>query len=143
MIEDKKEIELILAIVNDGFSGELIKYAKSVCEVRATLLKARGTSRDEVGEIAGQSIYKEKELVMLTVEKKNKKAVMEKICAHFGLDSDAQAVVFSIALANYFEYGKDDLKCDLDKAKQEQNEQSENDSVQEEHVEQAQNNDIE
>ena len=41
-----QELELVMAVVNDGFASEVIKYANEVCDVRATVIKGRGVAKE-------------------------------------------------------------------------------------------------
>ena len=45
----EQNLELIIAVVNDGFAGEVVKYANEISEVQATVVKGRGV-KDAKGE---------------------------------------------------------------------------------------------
>lgn len=94
----EQNLELIIAVVNDGFAGEVVKYANEISEVQATVVKGRGV-KDAKGE--NVKIYSEKESVFIVVDKDSRTKVMENICSHLGLDTNAQAMVFSLPITNF------------------------------------------
>ena len=95
----EQNLELVMAIVNDGFAGEVIKYANEICEVRATVIKGRGVSEENKNDTV--RTYAEKETVFMVVDKECRTKVMENICAHLGLDTNAQAKVFALPVSNF------------------------------------------
>ena len=97
----EQNLELIIAVVNDGFAGEVVKYANEISEVQATVVKGRGVKEG----IKGENIksYSEKESVFIVVEKDDRTKVMENICSHLGLDTNAQAMVFSLPITNFLD----------------------------------------
>lgn len=97
---DKMKFDLVISIVNDGFSGEVLKYANEITKVTGTILKGRAGSDKKDQDILG-GIYSEKETVMIVVDKENKNAIMQNISNHLGLASNAQGLIFSVPLEDY------------------------------------------
>lgn len=92
-------LELVMAVVNDGFAGEVIKYANEICDVRATVIKGRGVSEENKNDTV--KTYAEKETVFMVVDKDLRTKIMENICMHLGLDTTAQAKVFALPVTNF------------------------------------------
>ena len=94
-----QELELVMAVVNDGFASEVIKYANEVCDVRATVIKGRGVAEETKEDTV--KTYAETETVFMVVDKDVRTKVMENICSHLGLDTNAQAKVFALPVSNF------------------------------------------
>ena len=103
---EKKKLDLIIAVVNDGFSSEVLKYANEIANVSATIIKGRGTTED--GEDEKQSVYSEKETIFIVVQKEYKNKIMENLSNHLGLSSNAQGTIFSLPIDDFAMYSKDE-----------------------------------
>ena len=91
--------EMIIVVVNDGFSSEVLKYANEICNVSAIILNGRGSTESEEGD--AKQTYSEKETIILTVEREDKNKIMESISNHLGLGSNAQGIIFSLPVVDY------------------------------------------
>lgn len=96
---EKNKLELIVATVNDGFAGSVVYAAKEICDVDANIIKGRGPMQSVDG--SSQSVFNEKEMVFILVDKAYKIKVMENITAHTGLDTNAQGMVFSLPVTDW------------------------------------------
>ena len=88
----KKEMELIIAIVNSGYADDAMKAARSAGARGGTILNARGAGVDAQDRFYGITIQSEKEMVMLVVEKEHKADISEKT----GLKQEGRGVIFSL-----------------------------------------------
>ena len=79
-MENKNEFELILCIVNKGY----------------TVLRGRGSGNEEAEKLYGITITPEKELVMIVVPKAIKDAVLKEIYTEAGLDTRGQGIAFTM-----------------------------------------------
>ena len=119
---EKQKLDLIMAIVNDGFSSEVLKYANEIAEVSATIVKGRGTTEGEDDE--KQSVYSEKETVFIIVKKEDKNKIMENLSNHLGLASNAQGVIFSLPVEDFATFSKEEqVKVENEEEKTEQEEE--------------------
>ena len=109
-------LELVMAVVNDGFAGEVIKYANEICDVKATVIKGRGVSQENQNDTV--KTYAEKETVFMVVDKEFRTKIMQNICAHLGLDTNAQAKVFSLPVSNFTDSCAIDLLSDENKTQE-------------------------
>ncbi len=94
MAESKHE--LILCIVNTGFSDIVMDAAKEVGARGGTVLHARGTANKEAEEFFHITIQPDKEIVMILVDAQIKDAVLHAIYRSAGLKTDGQGIAFSM-----------------------------------------------
>ena len=92
----KEKFELILCIVNSGFSELVMSCARDCGAKGGTVIQARGTAKDEVEKAFNISIHPEKEIVMILVNKTIKEAVLHAVYKNVGLDSPGQGIAFSL-----------------------------------------------
>ncbi|MBR4473995.1 MAG: P-II family nitrogen regulator [Oscillospiraceae bacterium] len=95
---DKKKYEMILCIVNAGFSETVMDAAKSAGAQGGTLLRGRGTANREAEEFFHIAIQPDKEIVMILVPQEIKDAVLTGIYKAAGLNTAGQGIAFSIAV---------------------------------------------
>ena len=123
---EKNKLDLIVAVVNDGFSSEVLKYANEIAEVSATILKGRGTTNDVEGE-EKVSTYSERETVFIVVQKADKNKIMENLSNRLGLASNAQGVIFSLPVEDFATFSKEEqVKVESEEEKTEQVEEENN-----------------
>ena len=88
--------ELILCIVNAGFSDVVMDSAKECGARGGTVIHARGTANKEAEEFFQITIQPDKEIVMILVPTEIKDAVMHAIYRSAGLKSEGQGIAFSM-----------------------------------------------
>lgn len=88
--------ELILCIVNAGFSDVVMDAAKECGARGGTVIHARGTANKEAEEFFQITIQPDKEIVMILVPTEIKDAVMHAIYRSAGLKSEGQGIAFSM-----------------------------------------------
>lgn len=89
---------LVTAIVNRGFSGDVMEAAKGAGAGGGTVMHSRSiVSKDALGakEI---SVPDEKEIVLIIAETENKLAIMKAIGEKCGMSSDAKGLVMSLPI---------------------------------------------
>lgn len=87
---------LILAIINQGFSEEVMNAARSVGARGGTVFPARRLVNEETMKFWGISIQPEKEIVLIVAQQPYKKAIMQAIGEVCGFHSDAHGLVISL-----------------------------------------------
>ena len=95
-MENKFTHELVLCIVNSGYSESVMDAAKKAGARGGTVVNARGTAGKEAETFFGISVQEEKELVMILVAQEQKDAVLGAIYDEVGLDSAGQGIAFSL-----------------------------------------------
>lgn len=88
--------ELVVTIVNQGYSDQVMDAAKEVGATGGTVVHARGLGSQEATKFLGISIQEDKELVLILAKKENKKSIMENICKTTGLNSPGKGITFSL-----------------------------------------------
>lgn len=95
-MDKKTAYELILCIVNTGFSDIVMDAAKEVGARGGTVIHARGTANKEAEEFFHITIQPDKEIVMILVTAEIKDAVLHAIYNSAGLKSEGQGIAFSL-----------------------------------------------
>ena len=90
------QFELVICVVNAGFSDDVMTAAKSQGARGGTVINARGTANKEAEEFFGISIQPEKELVMIIVPKEIKDDILQAVYKEVGLSTNGQGIAFSI-----------------------------------------------
>lgn len=97
---DEKKYELVICIVNAGFSQNVVEAARDAGASGGTVLRARGTANPEAEEFFNIHIQPEKEMVMMIVPKAIKDEVIRSVYQNAGLAAEAQGIVFSLPVSH-------------------------------------------
>lgn len=88
--------EMILCIVNSGFSETVMDAAKEVGARGGTVIHARGTANQEAEQFFHITIQPDKEMVLILVPAEIKDNVLHAIYRSAGLKSEGQGIAFSL-----------------------------------------------
>lgn len=88
--------ELLVAVVNQGYTGLAMEAARSAGAGGGTVIHARGTGEGPERQFLGVSLAPEKEIIFIVVRKAQKNAVMTAIMEKAGLSTRAGSIVFSL-----------------------------------------------
>ena len=88
--------ELIICIVNAGFSQNVMEAARSAGAQGGTILRARGTANPEAEEFFRINVQADKEVLLILVPKAIKDAVLKAIYKDCGLADEARGIAFSL-----------------------------------------------
>ena len=88
--------ELIVCIVNAGFSQNVMESARSAGAQGGTILRARGTANPEAEEFFSINIQPDKEVLLILVPKAIKDDVLKAIYKDCGLADEAKGIAFSL-----------------------------------------------
>jgi len=92
--------DLIISIINQGFSDELMNTAREAGATGGTVIHSRGTAHRGAVKVFGVSVQDEKELILILTAREKKTAIMQAVCEKHGLNSRAQGIVFSVPVDN-------------------------------------------
>lgn len=92
--------EMILCIVNAGFSELVMDAAKEEGARGGTVIHARGTANKEAEEFFRIAIQPDKEIVMILVSEEIKDKVLHAIYRNAGLKSEGMGIAFSVPVEN-------------------------------------------
>ena len=88
--------ELVIAVVNQGYSEEVIDVAHASGARGGTIIHARRAGAAEASRFFGISVQEDKEIVAILMPKSGKKELMQAISKACGLKSEARGIVFSL-----------------------------------------------
>ena len=88
--------ELIVCIVNAGFSQNVMESARAAGAQGGTIIRARGSANPEAEEFFSINIQSDKEMVMILVPKAIKDDVLKAIYKDCGLADEAKGIAFSL-----------------------------------------------
>ncbi|MBR5818339.1 MAG: P-II family nitrogen regulator [Clostridia bacterium] len=91
--------EVILCIVNEGYSDDVMDAAKRAGARGGTILHGRGTANKESEQFFNIPITPEKDMVMLLVSSKIKDGVLHEIYKSAGLATPGQGIAFAIEVS--------------------------------------------
>ncbi len=96
MEQNNKNYELIVAIVNKGFTDLVMDAAKEKGARGGTTFNARGTGNKHLEEFFGIAIQPEKEFVLILVPSDIKDDVLLAIYKAVGLETKGNGIAFSL-----------------------------------------------
>lgn len=88
--------EVIMCIVNTGFSEVAMEAAKKMGARGGTLINGRGTASKEAEKFYNITIQPEKEILMILVDSSIKDNVLKGLYDSIGMDTSAQGIAFSM-----------------------------------------------
>ena len=100
IMENEKEYELIILIVSEGYASIAMDAAKRVGAGGGTLINGIGLGSSEATKFLGITIEPEKDVVLVLVEKSEKRKVMEEMTREVGLSHEGRGICFSIPVDN-------------------------------------------
>ena len=92
--------DLIVAVVNHGFSDELMNTARGAGASGGTVINARGQAHEGAVKFFGIPVQDEKEMIFILTSREKKVPLMKAICEAHGLNSSAQGIIFSMPVDN-------------------------------------------
>ena len=92
--------ELIVCIVNAGFSETVMDAAKEFGARGGTVIHGRGTANKEAEKFFQITIHPEKELVLILVPKKLRDDILHALYKAVGLKTEGQGIAFSLPVDN-------------------------------------------
>lgn len=96
----KYKHEVIICIVNSGFSDEVMDAAREFGARGGTVVRARGTANAEAEKLFNIAIQPEKEIVMILVENKIKNDILHALYKAVGLNTPGQGIAFTMPVEN-------------------------------------------
>lgn len=90
------KFELILCIVNAGFSENVMEVAREAGARGGTILRGRGSANPEAEEFFNITIQPNKEIVLILVREELKDVILKAIYHNSGLTTDGQGIAFTL-----------------------------------------------
>ena len=92
----ESEYSMIMAIVNQGFSEEVMDAANPVGATGGTVFHSRRAGNENKLKFWGISVQQEREVVLILARKDDKLNIMQAIGRKCGINSKAQGIVLSL-----------------------------------------------
>ncbi|MCL2319171.1 MAG: hypothetical protein FWC45_03740 [Treponema sp.] len=92
--------DLIVSIVNQGYSDELMSTARNAGALSGTVINGRGQAHEGEVKFFGISVHDEKEMIIILTSREKKVNIMRAVCEAHGLNTKAQGIVFSLPVDN-------------------------------------------
>ena len=92
----ENEYSMIMAIVNQGFSEEVMNAARPMGASGGTVFHSRRVGTKEAMKFWKISVQEEREVVLILAQKEDKLAIMQEIGRQCGMNSKAQGIVMSL-----------------------------------------------
>lgn len=90
------EYSMIMAIVDQGFSEEIMEAARPVGAGGGTVFHCRRIGREEAMHFWGIPVQQEREIIIILARKEDKLAIMQAIGESYGIKSEAHGMIFSL-----------------------------------------------
>ena len=90
--------EMVVCIVNDGFSDSVMTVAKKVGAKGGTVIIAKGTANAEAEKFFNITVQPEKEIVLIVVPVSIKNELLTALYKEVGLNSPGQGIAFSLPI---------------------------------------------
>lgn len=97
--EMKFDNELIIVIVNEGFSDMVMDVARAAGATGGTVLHAKGTGQTRGEKFFGVSLAEEKDMIYILASAGKKSNIMKSIAKDCGSNTPACAICFSLPVS--------------------------------------------
>lgn len=99
-MEEEKKFEVIIVLVNSGFSEVVMDAAREEGARGGTIVHARGTGTKDMEKRYNIVITPDKEMVMILVSVEMRDKILSAIYKAAGLGTDGQGIAFSLPVEN-------------------------------------------
>jgi hypothetical protein len=96
---DKEEAirnDLIISVINQGYSDEFMTIAKEAGATGGTVINARGLAHGGPVKFFGVSVQDEKEIIIILTNREKKVSIMQAVSQACGITSKAEGIIFSL-----------------------------------------------
>lgn len=97
VMNDIKHV-LIAAIVNHGFSEEVMNAARQAGAGGGTVVHGRSAGEENTMSVWGLGVQEEREVVLIVADTENKTKIMQEISSKCGIHSEAKGMVVSLPI---------------------------------------------
>ena len=91
----EKQYALITAIVNPGYSEEVMNAARAAGARGGTVIHTRQANSEKAQTVLGLDVQEEREMILIVSDSEHKLQIMQAIGNQYGLHSEAKGLVFS------------------------------------------------
>lgn len=98
--EKREDVEMIVAMINRGYSDFVIDASRDAGATGATVLYGRSSIKKDDDFLNGVPIQAEKEIILILVKKSLRKKVMQEISRRTHLQEKGNGVCFCLPVSN-------------------------------------------
>ena len=95
-IMDEIKNDLIISIVNQGYSDDVMTVAREAGARGGTILHTRGLSKNKMVKLFNISIQDEKEVILMLTSRETRTPIMQAVSKAFGVNTQADGTIFSL-----------------------------------------------
>lgn len=100
LMHNEAKYELVVAVVNQGFSEDVMSAARAHGARGGTIVSARRSDIEDAVKFYGISLQAEKEIVAILIPKSKKAELMQAISQKCGMKSEAHGIVISLPVSS-------------------------------------------
>ena len=100
MAEKKNQHEVIVVIVNEGYTDQVMDAARDAGARGGTIVHARGTANKEMEKKYGIVITPSKEMIYILVNEEIRDTVMAAVNKAVGIETKGQGIVFALPVSS-------------------------------------------
>ncbi|MBQ4150369.1 MAG: transposase [Clostridia bacterium] len=97
---NEKNNAMIVAVINRGYSEEVMDAARKAGAGGGTVLNSRSVVEKEAISHLGANFSEEKEIVLIVANAETKLPIMQAISENCGIQSEAKGIVYSLPIDN-------------------------------------------
>jgi hypothetical protein len=95
-MSSETKFDLIVSVVNQGYSDEFMTLAREAGATGGTVINARGIMHQGPVKFFGISVQDEKEIIAILSSREKKAPIMQAVSQAFGISSKAGGIIFSL-----------------------------------------------
>jgi nitrogen regulatory protein PII len=99
-VSSETKYDLIVSVVNQGYSDEFMTVARESGATGGTVVNARGIVHQGPVKFFGISVQDEKEIITILTTREKKAPIMQAVSQAFGISSKAGGIIFSLPVDN-------------------------------------------
>lgn len=100
-MENKQTHELLVVIVKQGYTDQVMNAARSAGATGGTVIHAKGAGTTDLAKkFFGVSIASERDMVFILTRQENRNEIMKAIMAQAGMKTAAEGMVFSMPVSD-------------------------------------------
>jgi nitrogen regulatory protein PII len=88
--------DLIVSIINQGYSDEFMTVAREAGATGGTVINARGLTHQGPVKFFGVSVQDEREIIIILAKREQKAAIMQVVSQAYGITTKAGGIIFSL-----------------------------------------------
>ncbi|MDR3130030.1 MAG: hypothetical protein LBU18_00615 [Treponema sp.] len=92
--------DLIVSIINQGYSDEFMTSAREAGATGGTVISARGLAHKGPVKFFGVSVQEEREIIIILTSREKKTSIMHTVSQAYGITTKAGGIIFSVPVDN-------------------------------------------